>query len=432
MHPLQKQFHDEIIEKQLFRKEQKVLLAVSGGVDSMVLAHLLLMGKYSFGIAHCNFGLRGNESDGDEQLVRLWAKKNGITCHIKQFKLEGSIQLAARNARYEWFYELMKEHQYELVATAHHLNDSLETSLLNLSRGTGIKGLAGISSISGKVVRPLLFATKNELIAYAKEQDILWREDASNEKTDYGRNLIRHEVVPALKKLNPSLDETFKNTVERLQLTNKLLERQVDEVKSRHLKKEDKLWKLEVSWVQDQADLLVLSEIVSEFGFNYVIAKEIYSALTKSGKTFHSERHKLTIDRACVFITKKSEEVSEELLIHDEGYFDIGAISMRVSKEDKSNVVFGEKHCVYLDASKITFPLTIRNWKEGDRFKPLGMSGSKKVSDYLIDNKVPLAVKGSIKVVISNGSIVWLVGHQISEDFKISSETESALKLIIE
>lgn len=433
VHPLQKQFHDVIIKKQLFQKEEKVLLAVSGGLDSMVMAHLFLASEYSFGIAHCNFGLRGIESDGDEKLVCDWASENGVEYHVKHFQLgEGSIQLAARNARYEWFNELLEEHNYHKIATAHHLNDSIETSLLNLSRGTGIKGIGGIQSNSEKVIRPLLFATKDELTAYAKEEAIEWREDDSNTKTEYSRNLIRHKVVPILKELNPSLNETFSNTSERLQLANDLVQLKVEEMKSAHLSKENGLWKLDTSWIQQETDMLLLSDVLSDFGFNYVTVKEINDALGKSGKLFLSELYKLSIDRDCLFISELKKEEGEDLVIAGEGEYLMGVEKLSVTFVSKDEVVFGSNSGVsFFDASKVEFPFKMRDWKKGDRFRPLGMSGSKKVSDYLIDNKVPVASKDQVKVVTSQDSIIWIVKHQISDDCKISDRTKRVLRLEI-
>ncbi|MFK7953384.1 MAG: tRNA lysidine(34) synthetase TilS [Ekhidna sp.] len=430
MHPLQKQFHDEIKEKQLFPREGKVLLAVSGGVDSMVMAHLFLLSENSFEIAHCNFALRGEDSDKDEQLVRNWAKNHNVVCHVKRFDLEGSIQLAAREARYKWFSELTVKFGHAAIATAHHINDSLETALFNLSRGTGIRGLSGVPSKSNDVVRPMLFTSKDQLLTYAKEHDIEWREDASNRKTDYGRNLIRNRVIPTLKELNPSLEETFANTLERLQLTNQLLAEYVDVIKNDFLRQEDEVWKLDVSWIKKSTDSLILSEVVSEFGFNYVTSKEIFETLNKPGKVFMSASFELSIDRSTIYIKSKNRFEEDEVVIASEGLFTVGSRSIKISITERRDVSFdSNKNVVFIDTSKIGFPMKFRTWKEGDRFRPLGMKGQKKISDYLIDNKVPLAHKESVKVVTYDGAIIWLVGHQISDDCKIVDETPSVLKM---
>lgn len=431
MHPLQKRFHDFINQKQLISLEDKVLLAVSGGMDSMVLATLLLNAKLNFSIAHCNFGLRGKESDHDEELVRKWATENGIECFVNKIDLStGSIQLAARNARYHWFEELIKGYHFDKLATAHHLNDSLETTLINLTRGTGIKGISGIRSNNGMKIRPLLFASKEELRGYAHEFEISWREDSSNAKNDYDRNLIRNVIVPKLEELNPSLNQTFRNTAERLQLTNILLSEKVEEVKTTSLKEEDDLFELKVDWIKSESDQLILSEIVSEFGFNYVTSKEIYAAIGKSGKMFFADKYELTIDRSSIFIKENKNTKEDEYQITGIGGYAVYDKKLLVFISGRHGLrLTSGKNQAFLDDAKIQFPLTLRKWKQGDRFKPFGMKGTKKVSDFLIDRKVPVALKNNILVLALGDEIVWLVGHQISEDFKVSEDTKKVLRI---
>jgi tRNA(Ile)-lysidine synthase len=433
VHPLQKRFHDFIKEKQLISSNDKVLLAVSGGLDSMAMATLFLNAKFNFSIAHCNFGLRSEESDGDEELVKKWADSNTIERFVKKIDLgDDSVQLAARNARYQWFDELIQEFNFNKLATAHHLNDSLETSLINLIRGTGIKGIGGIKPKIGIVVRPLLFVSKEELRSYALEVGLSWREDSSNTKNDYDRNLIRNVIVPKLKELNPSLSETFRNTSERLQLTNQFLQQKVEEVKNTFLKEENNLIELRIDWIRTDSDFLILSEIVSAFGFNYITSKEIHAAIGKSGKVFSSKEFELSIDRSSIFIRKTIETKNEEVQILDTGNYKIYDHKLDVSISDRQGLDFASsKNIVFLDAAKIQFPFTVRKWKKGDRFRPFGMKGTKKVSDYLIDKKVPLALKNKVLVMTQRDNIVWLIGYQISENFKIDEETESVLRIEI-
>ena len=431
MHSLQKQVHDFIRKEELLTEDDHTLLAVSGGLDSMVLAHLFLRADLKFSIAHCNFGLRGAESDGDEALVKSWCSENGITLHQKRFELGvGSTQLNARNARYEWFEELCDTHAYSKLGTAHHLNDSLETLLLNLTRGTGPRGMVGIRPKADKTIRPLLFATKSELEAYAKEVSVEWREDASNSAADYDRNRVRLEVIPKLEELNPSLITTFSDTSERLRMGVEILRDEVDRIKKEHLKNNRDLFELDVRWISKSSDLLLLSEILSEFGFNYPTCKEIHTALGHAGKVFYAPSYELSVDRSSVFIKPITSEFRIELVVDGYGGFSFAKGQLSISNVERGSVDFKESSSViYVDEDKVTFPLTIRNWQQGDKFQPLGMLGSKKVSDFLIDKKVPVALKNDTLVLVYGDEIVWLVEHQISEKFKISEDTERVLRM---
>lgn len=430
MHSLQKQFHDFIEKHDLFTKNDRTLVAVSGGLDSMVLAELFLKGDYPFAVAHCNFGLRGEASDLDEQLVGDWCKEKGLSFHVQRFDLgPGSTQLNARNARYDWFDELCQSNGYSKLVTAHHLDDSLETSLINLTRGTGPKGIYGIKHKNGTLVRPLLFATKDQLNDYATKHDLSWREDASNATSDYNRNFVRLEVIPKLQKLNPSLASTFSNTSERLQFAADVVADQVQTVKKNYLKSGGDLIELSTDWISKGSDLLLLSEILSEYGFSYVASKEVFLAQNRSGKLFLSSAYELTIDRTSIFIKPISSvpAYSKSITGYGQIKFEDAAISIR--QAEKSEINFRASPSIaYFDEGKLSFPLVIRVWREGDRFQPLGMQGSKKVSDYLIDSKVPVAMKGDVLVLISGEEIIWLIGHQISEKVKLEDKTSNVIK----
>ena len=432
MQSLQKQFHDFIHAHHLVKKSEKVLLAVSGGLDSMVMANLFLEEKIPFAVAHCNFGLRGDESEGDEAFVLDWADKNNVNCHVKAFEIEGgSIQLEARNSRYQWFGELAAEHGYDKVATAHHLNDSLETILINLSRGTGIKGIAGIPIKGANTIRPLLFAEKQRLHDYAMDHELEWREDSSNAKSDYDRNLLRHDVVPELLKLNPSLFRSFGLTVERLTYASEIVSRKVDEIKGKYLKEEQSGYRLDLSWIRESSDELILSELLSSFGVNYPTAKEIFEARGKSGKSFPINHWLITMDRNTIFIDKDEVSPNSDLVVNSPGEYNLDIGKLVVEQASKSDISFWELHVGYFDAEKLNFPFEVRRWREGDRFQPLGMTGMKKVSDYLIDEKVPLASKKNMMVIESVNGIAWLVGRRISEAFKISEETGDIIKITL-
>lgn len=426
MHAVQKQFHDFIEKHQLIEKGEKSLLAVSGGKDSMAMAHLFMESDYPFVIAHCNFGLRGKASDEDESFVVNWSKKNNVEVYTKRFDLEDkSIQLAARNARYRWFEELLEQKNLGKIATAHHINDSLETFLINLSRGSGLRGFTGIPIKSGHVIRPLLCLSQQQILAYAKAVGLKWREDISNEKMDYDRNLVRHKVVPIMEQLNPSIEETFARTLERLQLTADFVQTHVGHVKQNFLFVKEDLIELKLEWIQGASDVVLLTELLSPYGFHYSDAKEIFYAKGKPGKRFYSSRWEVSMDRESLFIKKIEDSVLETLEIPRLGTFDYSGFKIRLKRVKKSEVSFEDPNIAYFDVDKLRFPLKIRKWEDGDRFKPLGMDGRKKVSDFLVDNKVPVASKHKVNVLLSQDEIVWVISHRPSEDFKYNGEVDA-------
>lgn len=432
MHPLQKQFHDYIEEQELLLNDEKVLLAVSGGVDSMVLAELFHRSGWSFAVAHCNYKLRGNESDEDELHVVDWAKGRNVTIHTQQFDLgQGSVQLNARNARYDWFRTLCKENGYSRIATGHQLEDSLETVILNLARGTGIRGIAGIQPASGEIIRPLLFASRDQLTSFAEEQGIKWREDGSNANTHYRRNFVRHEVIPKLHELNPSLSRTFLSTSQRLQQVQAFLDAEMQKVKSGHLSEENGVLKLDLSWLTTE-NQTILNLILDEYGFNYATISDLKGSLEKTGRSFYSENWNLTIDRDAVYLKARTELQSGSITVEGEGIYALESRKLTVARYKRNEVtISGEQDTAVLDADKISFPLQLRGWREGDIFQPLGMRGRKKVSDYLIDEKVPLALKDDIKVLTSGEEIVWLMGHRIAEGYKVEEGTTEVLEINI-
>ncbi|SNT37634.1 tRNA(Ile)-lysidine synthase [Ekhidna lutea] len=430
MHSLQKQFHDYIHSNHLIEKDEKVLLAVSGGLDSMVMAKLFMDEGISVSLAHCNFGLRGDESDADEAFVMKWADDHHINCFVKAFDLgSGSIQLEARNARYQWFNELAVEYQLNKIATAHHLNDSLETVILNLSRGTGIKGVSGIPIKNERIIRPLLFSSKQDLHNYAMDVGLEWREDSSNNKSDYDRNLIRHEVIPELEKLNISLISTFSKTAERLNYADDLIQRRVDEIKSKFLLEKSGSYELRLDWISGESDVLILAEIASVFGANYATSKEIFEARGKSGKSFPVENWLITMDRESIFIDKDHSLQLKSVKVNNTGEYLIGDLSFEISRVESDQVVFNNSEIAFFDAEKISFPLVIRSWKEGDKFQPLGMTGKKRISDLLIDEKVPITRKNKVLVVESDNQIAWVVGYRISDLYKITDQTNAFIKI---
>ena len=433
-------FKDYIQDTQLFAATDKILLAVSGGVDSMVMAFLFKAAGYDFGIAHCNFQLRGTASDGDEKMVKELAEEWGIPYHTIQFetikeseKQHKSVELIARELRYKWFGELLQMYDYQFVATAHHLNDSLETLLYNLAKGTGIRGLHGIPMKNGKIIRPLSFASRREILTYTESEKIPYREDVSNESLEHNRNLIRHQVIPPLKSINPSLEQTFAKTLKQLQETEALFLWAVDAHKKEMVTEEEELIKIDIALLKKAtASATILYEIIKDYGFNADHVEQIFRAIDNVGAQFYSKMYHILVERKSILIKRKSRYSTVwrkiEMLPQN---IDLpkGQLIATVLKEKPTQLNLGAS-ITLLDLDKIKLPLIIRNWKDGDRFQPLGMNGkSKKVKDYLRDKKVSLFDKSTVLVAESGGEIVWVIGYRADERFKVMDGTNKVLQL---
>ncbi len=432
-------FKDYIQQTALFSSTDKILLAVSGGVDSMVMAHLFHATGFNFGIAHCNFQLRAAASDADEQLVQTQAAAWGVPFHVIQFKTkeesnkqQKSTELMARELRYKWFAELIASFDYQFLATAHHLNDSLETVLYNLAKGTGIRGLHGIPVKNDKIIRPLSFATRENIMNYATEVQIPYREDASNQSLAHNRNLIRHKVVPPLKSINPSLEQTFSKTLKQLKETEELFLWAIKEQHQKVITEEGEVVKVNMAALRNAvAKSTVLFEIIYKYGFNSDHVDQIFRAIDNVGAQFYSKTHHILVGRKELFIQRKQS--ASAIWVNIEMLPEIinlpnGTLSATILKEKPSTLNLG-KAIALVDLAKVKLPFTIRRWKEGDRFQPLGMKGkSKKVSEFLRDEKLSLFGKAAVLVVESDGAIVWVVGHRSDERFKITKETKEILR----
>ena len=421
-----------------FLNEKKLLVATSGGLDSMVLVDLLLKQNFQMAIAHCNFQLRGLESFEDQKFIENFAAKNNIPVFITQFDTKSfaedyklSTQVAARELRYNWFYELLETENYDYILTAHHADDNLETFLINLSRGTGIEGLTGIPQQNEKIIRPLLAFSRNEIEAYANENQIEWREDSSNASDKYLRNKIRHNIVPLLKELNPEFLSAFQKTQDYLQQTQSMAEdaaimvyQQVaqeanDEIHF-NLKKLKKLPNYHS----------YLYQWLSEFGFS--AWKDIYAlADSQSGKQVFSPEFRLIKSRDFLILSPlKNEEETAEFYI-DENTAEVNfPINLSFSKVD--SVIETSNKTIFTDAEKLEFPLILRRWNEGDIFEPFGMDGkSKKVSKFFKDEKFSLAEKEKTWLLCSGKKIVWIVGKRADERFKVSETTKNILQIAL-
>lgn len=437
------EFLSYIKEKDLFTKEDKVLLAVSGGMDSVVMSRLFSEAGYNFAIAHCNFGLRGEESDADEKFVRKLARKAKATCHVKHFDTEAfaedhslSIQMAARELRYNWFEELATAEGYRYIALAHHRGDLLETMLLNLSRGTGIAGLHGIMPKRGRFVRPLLFASKEDIFAYVTEKQLIWREDSSNASTKYSRNKIRHEAIPVLQELNPNLEQTFEQTAEKISAVERLFYRQADALYQKVVSLKGVDYSLQLQPILESSEpTLFLGELLRHWGFSYTQAREVLAvcqqAETVAGKIFDSPTHRLNLDRGQLIISPKNLQQYQSLEIEEtDKQLSYAGLEFSLSRQPADGYkIKTDRQLAALDADKLKFPLKLRKWKAGDWFCPLGMSRKKKLSDFMIDEKIPLNLKERVLVLTSGDSVVWVVGHRIDERYKLTDKTTEVLEV---
>ena len=436
-------FLDYISEKELFTSQDKILLAVSGGIDSVVMAKLFRDAGINHGIAHCNFGLRGEESDSDEKFVRKLARKADAPCYVKNFNTEQftedhkmSIQMAARELRYNWFEELADAEGYAYIALAHHQNDLLETMLLNLTRGTGIAGLHGIAPKRGKFIRPLLFADKEDIYAFVTKKQLTWREDSSNASTKYQRNKIRQEVVPLLEELNPNLSQTIVQTAEKISAVERFFHQEVEKLKETVLRQEGQDWILDLNpLLEGSESTLFLSQLIDRWGFSFFQAKEIINIYqqegTTSGKIFESNTHRLNTDRKQLVISPKDLHEYQDLEFGEEEQkvsYGSWEFTIKTLGAEGYNIK-GDKNLAAVDKSKLEFPLKIRNWKHGDWFCPLGMKQKKKLSDFMIDEKIPLNLKERVLVLTSGDSIVWVVGHRIDNRYKITESTTEVLEV---
>ena len=419
----------------------KILLAVSGGLDSMVMLHLFKEAGFSISLAHCNFQLRGKESNDDESFVKAISEKWSIPFHSIRFETNNyaiknglSIQLAARELRYRWVKEIKDSNHLNWIATAHHLNDSIETWLLNFSKGTGLDGLLGIPEKNNHIIRPLLFATREEIENYAADNGISWREDESNQTDYYQRNFIRHQVIPKLKELNPAFENSAEKTIGKLKGSAIIVSESVDRWKNLFQKSEPEKILLKKIGFENQTkrhNTSLLSELIKNYGFHYNQCTMIISALEgQSGKRFLSETHVLIIDRDHLIITPHQQALTEVKIESMDQSIVLGKQYLLFEKRpqaDQADLLTSSKNQVFLDAALVGFPIIWRKWKPGDFFYPLGMTNRKKISDFLIDEKVSLADKDSVTVLEAKAEIIWLVGHRIDNRFKVTESTRQVL-----
>ncbi len=431
-------FKDYIESNYLIENDEKVLLAVSGGIDSITLIHLCDLANINFAIAHCNFQLRGKDSAGDQTFVSSLAKKYGVDFYTVNFDTNAyiksksvSTQMAARELRYDWFSSLMTEKGYQKLAIAHHLNDSLETVVFNLSKGTGIAGLRGIKPMKDQVIRPLLFASKESIFQFAKNNGLTCRDDVSNESDKYNRNFIRHQVIPKLEEINPAVIQNFHETMDRLRVTERVYMDYINKLREQYSKSENNVTTIDAGFLEKEEDYVLLFELIRDYGFSLRQAKGIVKKNAQTGANYYSKTHWLVKNRGELIITDLPTDENEMQLLENSSTIFTSKEEMRIWVIEPPKKLMADRNIAYLDFDKLRFPLVLRAWKEGERFSPLGMKGKKKISDFMIDHKIPLNLKKSYKVLTSMGEIVWLVGLRVDNRFKVTKDTNKVYQIEI-
>lgn len=417
-----------------------VLLAVSGGIDSMTMCHLFLKAKISFGVGHCNFQLRGDDALADEEFVRLWCSKNGISFYSVRFDTEEvsrewkkGIQETARILRYEWLDEIRRQNNYSAVATAHHANDNAETLLINLFKGTGISGLHGIREKNGKIIRPLLFATRQEIAGYAVSNNIVFREDQSNASDKYLRNAVRLNILPVVEQSFPQVVTQLNRSIDRFADAEILYRKAVGkEIKRISEPRGNDLYIPIRKLKHIDALETVFYELFRQYNFSSSQIQQIIQLIeAESGHFVSSSTHKVIRDRDFLITTTLETDTTNLILI--EGIpctVTTRDMNLHFSFQKTPATIPATNHIAFLDADKLTLPLVLRRWRQGDYFYPLGMGmKKKKLSKFFIDQKIPVHEKQKIWVLESDKRIVWVAGWRLDERFKIKPNTEKALKV---
>nr|WP_298989919.1 tRNA lysidine(34) synthetase TilS [uncultured Polaribacter sp.] len=418
-------FKKHITKEFPFLKDTKLLLAISGGVDSVVLFHLLHKLNYDVSLAHCNFKLRGKESDLDEEFIKnlnqissnqIFTISFDTEKYAKEHKL--STQIAARELRYNWFQKLITEYKFDYVLTAHHADDNLETFLIHLTRGSGLDGFTGIPKVNGNIVRPLLAFSREEILNYAKENDIEWREDASNASNKYIRNKIRHQVLPVLKEINPSVLDTFATTIENLQESKQIIEDSIENIASEVLKKEANFIKIDIEKIKELSNSKAyLYQLLKSYHFTEW--NDVYDLLNaQSGKQVFSKTHRLLKDRNVLILSKIDLSNSIEMAFQIEEEITEITNPIHLTFEGVFEKSTENKQTIYVDKDLLKYPLLLRKWEKGDYIYPLGMQGKKKLSKYFKDEKFSLIDKENTWLLCNaENQIMWIVNHRQDRRF---------------
>ncbi len=440
-------FKSFILNERLWSANQRILVAVSGGMDSVVLCELIAQCKYAFGIIHCNFKLRGADSDGDEIFVKLLGEKYGVTVYSKQFdtllyKEENKLSLeeAARDLRYLYFEEIRHQHQFDKIATAHHINDNIETVLFKIIKGTGIQGLTGIPVKHGNIIRPLLFAEKQDIEKFAAENNLEYRTDSSNSDNNFDRNKIRNTIIPALKTINPALESTLNNNIKHFNDIAIIYKEQITKkLKTISFQKADDTYLPIARFVHLKGATTYLFEFLHPYGFNSAQITQIFNTLGETGKVFLSQDYRVILDTKHLILTNQKQLFNSYTVItNDIKTIRFSNYTLKLETNNYLNTVkFNTTGSVaYFDADLIQYPLTLRKWERGDYLYPLGLKrkksdkpGKKKVSDILTDAKLNILQKENTWVLLSGEKIIWVVGLRQDGRLQITDKTKNLLKI---
>ncbi len=437
------QIQEYIKHHKLFSKQSKVLIGLSGGPDSMVLIHALVQLGYNCIAAHCNFHLRGDDSNKDAAFVSKWCKENDIPLFVIEFDTNEyaatnkiSIEMAARELRYNWFEKLREEQNAHVIGIAHHKDDSVETILINLIRGTGIKGLTGIPIVNKHIVRPLLAVSRSQIMEYLAVNKVPYVTDHTNEEEMYTRNILRLKVLPIFEKINPSVKNSILTTANNLKEAEKIydgyISNAIDTVLNDNLIDIEKL-------KQTYSPQSVLFEMLSPMGFTSSVIEDIANNLDSiPGKMYHAENFRLLKDREYLVISDKrldkTEDKGREYLIYTdttEKNLPLN-LTFKIEEYTPQFKIQRNKAVLHCDIKKLIFPLTLRKWREGDWFVPFGMEGRKKLSDFFSDNKFTLFQKEETWVLLSQNNIVWIVNHRADNRFRITDTTKTVYTICLD
>ena len=439
---MQQKVQTYIQNHHLLTQKGRIIVGVSGGTDSVVLLHVLISLGYDCVIAHCNFHLRMDESDRDELFVRELAMELKVPYYSVDFETTKyaedhkiSIEMAARDLRYAWFYELLFNHDAQAIAVAHHADDSIETMLMNLVRGTGLKGLTGIQPRNHKVVRPLLCCNRLELETYLVRFDLDHIEDSTNASVDYQRNKFRNEVLPLLAEINPSVRQTLYDSLDRFEGIWAIYQQAIDTMKQLIVRNEPGLVKMDIDAIKKQEHIPTLMyELLHTYGFGPAVIEQVTSQLDgESGKVFFSETYRLVKDRKYLLIIKIEDNPVDDFIIAENETVIEFPFLLKMNKQPviPGFEVSKEINRIHVDASRLTYPLVLRRWKEGDTFFPFGMKQRKKVSDFFIDNKLSLFEKEHSWILTSNNEIVWIVGQRLDNRYCVTKQTKEVIEFKI-
>lgn len=428
-----------IREKSLLTDNSKVIVGVSGGADSMALLHILIQLGYDCIAAHCNFHLRGEESDRDYLFVKNYCLEKNIQFVHTDFDTKAymneqlvSLEMAARELRYSWFEQIRKKYEADAIAVAHHQDDSVETVLINLIRGTGIRGLTGIPPANGYIVRPLLCLFQTEILEYLDVSETSYVTDSTNNENVYVRNKIRLDVIPLLKTINPAAVQSIAKTANHLAAAESIYSKAIEDAKSKLLHNN----RIDIVLLKQQSEpLTILFEILHPYGFNIDTVENLFNSLDGiSGKTFYSAEYRIIKDRNTLILERSDKESeNSSFIIYEESTSVDKPVSLTIEhlKSESLSEIEKNSRIIYIDKDKISFPLTIRRWKNGDRFTPFGMNGSKKVSDFFTDQKYSLTDKENAWLLCSDNKIVWIIGKRADNRFRITDKTTEIVKITL-